>query len=302
MIIGLNVINTPKNRPCGGPTLSRTDLKALASNILAASNMADAAKVVRAAAAKLPKGRGTWRFYMDRLANALEAGFPAFSVFTKGNSKLPFYAFSALPGFTCPGAGECLRWCYSYTGWRYPAAWARQVQNTMFIRHHKEVVAEAFRKLPEGGVTVRLYVDGDFDSLETVEFWMDLLARRPDIKAYGYSKSWRVLWEYSQKHAVPSNYVLNLSSGGQEQGVSREQMRTLPFVRGDFIALPINYKGRDGFARYSDPEYHRAVRKAAAERGLGKVFSCPGKCGECCGGNHACGMASLKTPIVIGIH
>ena len=36
-----------------------------------------------------------------------------------GNSKLPFAAFSSLPGVTCPGAGDCLKWCYSFRSWRY---------------------------------------------------------------------------------------------------------------------------------------------------------------------------------------
>ena len=65
-----------------------------------------------------------------------QSGPTPFSVFAAaGNMKLPFYAFSSLPGFDCPGAGACLYgeneftpenfrkgWCYSFTGWRYPAA------------------------------------------------------------------------------------------------------------------------------------------------------------------------------------
>lgn len=54
-----------------------------------------------------------------------------FKVFKlKGNTKLPFATFSTLPIVTCPGAGECADWCYSFTAWRYPAAFARQLQNT----------------------------------------------------------------------------------------------------------------------------------------------------------------------------
>src|SRR5262249_38268511 len=48
--------------------------------------------------------------------------YPALPVFSKGNAKLPFWAFSALPIVTCPGAGECARWCYSLTSWRTPGA------------------------------------------------------------------------------------------------------------------------------------------------------------------------------------
>ena len=38
-----------------------------------------------------------------------QSGPTPFSVFAAaGNMKLPFYAFSSLPGFDCPGAGACL--------------------------------------------------------------------------------------------------------------------------------------------------------------------------------------------------
>lgn len=208
------------------PTMPRGELKALTARLVNAPTLTDAATILRDAAQSLPQTKGTWGYYMLRLAVALETGRPVFKVFAKGNSKLPFFAFSALPQFTCPGAGDCLNWCY----------------------------------------------------------WFALLDSRPDLKAYGYSKSWRLLWDYAQTHTVPDNYVLNLSSGEREQGVTRDQMRSLPFVRGDFIALPIEYSGeKEGFERYSDPEYHRAVRKAAADR-------------------HACGQLALHLPIVIGIH
>jgi hypothetical protein len=83
-------------------------------------------------------------------------------------------------------------------------------------------------------------------------------------------------------------------------------MRSLPFVRGDFVALSVGYRPKGGNvsrAVYSDPDYHRAVRAEAARLGLGKVFSCPGECGSCCAGKHACGSARLKgVTVVIGIH
>ena len=41
-----------------------------------------------------------------------------YNVFKVGNSKLPFLNFSTLPGSTCPGAGECLNYCYSFKSWR----------------------------------------------------------------------------------------------------------------------------------------------------------------------------------------
>jgi hypothetical protein len=106
---------------------------------------------------------------------------------------------------------------------------------------------------------------------------------------------------------VPENYKLNLSTGGKSI-ISEEKMVTLPFVRGRFISIPIEYRpankkqGKIGFERYDDPEYHRAVRAAATAAGL-KVFSCPGKCGSCAGGRHACGSSLFDDVVIaIGIH
>jgi hypothetical protein len=290
------------------PTMVRDDLLGITRKVMSAPSLLGAANVLSREARKLPSGgKGTWRWYFRRLARCLRTRRAGFTIFQEGNSKLPFYSFSALPGVTCPGAGECLDYCYSFTAWRYPGAWSRQVQNTLFLRHNRATIARAFHALPQG-VVVRLYVDGDFDSARTVRFWFDLLGRRPDVRAYGYSKSWELIWAYAQSSPVPANYLLNLSSGGREQGVSREQMRALPFVRGDFLSVGVDYrpqghKGNIGFDRYLDPQYHRAVRLAAEEKGLGKTFSCPGKCGECCGGSHACGSERMQgVTIVIGIH
>lgn len=259
----------------------------------------------------------SWRRDMGRLARTLFAlasgkGMiakwrPAFRVFNlNGNTKLPFAAFSTLPVVTCPGAGECVSWCYSFTGWRYPAAFARQLQNTLLLWFAPEVVRTAFDTLPSG-VTLRLYVDGDFDSLATVRFWMDALTSRPDIRAYGYSKSWDLLREYDTVTggAWPTNYALNLSNGARAQA-TLAQMERLTITRGQFVTVSIRglYRpaktGRIGFERYSDRRYHAAVRKAARDSGIvGPIFSCPGTCGTCTVKEHACGDNSRFSGIVI---
>jgi len=224
------------------------------------------------------------------------------SVFTYGNSKLPFAGFSTLPGHTCPGAGECLEWCYSFKAWRHVGAWARQLSNTLLLKFRPDIVRQMFDGL-EAEIILRLYVDGDFGSMADIDFWFSALKARPDIRAYGYSKSWDLLWSWGTKNVFPANYQLNLSSGGRPQQVSREAMHKLSIARGDFLTIPIEYHGVKGFARYDDPLYHRAVRDAATKMGLGKVFSCPGKCGECAAGEHACGSKRFSgVTIVNGTH
>lgn len=225
-----------------------------------------------------------------------------------GNRKLPFYTWSVVPLYTCPGKGACSKFCYSLRGWRFAPALLRQVMNTILFRFRREVIERAFQALPQG-TTVRLFVDGDFDSLESVQWWFDQIRRRPDLKVYGYSKSWDELYAYNG--VWPDNYQLNLSSGGRVRTITKEQMATLPITRGEFVAVKIDRKLiKVGEGRYALPEYHKAVRDAAKAAGFSKALSCPGNCGGCVkntdGSNlHACGGGRpglIGLPIAIGIH
>ncbi len=253
-----------------------------------------------------PCATGTWSFFAHRLADYIQGGYvgtPPFSIWNiDGNSKLPFASFSALPVVTCPGAAECIAYCYSFKAWRYPAAFMRQVQNTLLLRHNQHVVADATYALPQN-TTCRLYVDGDFDSLRTLTFWMLVLHERSDLTVYGYSKSWNLFTMFDRlwagKIGWPTNYLLNLSNGSKYENL-RKYMVKLPVVRGNFIALPIERKLA---GKYGQPEYKSAVRQAAKSAGLGRVFVCPGKCGECTKKGHLCGMESAKgVDVVIGVH
>lgn len=178
-------------------------------------------------------------------------------VFAQGNSKLPYWAFSTLPGVTCPGAGICLRqknektgkmkrgFCYSFRGWRYPATFFRQLNLTMLLRledpwHIREALDQIAKTKPP--VILRLYVDGDIDSMRTLRFWMTTLKKYPMIQAYGYSKSWDLFLKYDKEYGDwPSNYALNLSSGSRFDRIPSmiEAMKKLPITRGEFKAVQI---------------------------------------------------------------
>lgn len=305
------------------PTVTNRAALKFARLCMNCGSMADAADAARRMARRIPgsaRRRGTWKYFLVRFARAIDAGALPHEIFAmKGNVKLPFVAFSTLPIVTCPGAGSCAgierrggapdlkkAWCYSLRAWRYPAAFLRQCMNTLLLRFNRRAVIDAFRALPQG-VTFRLYVDGDFDSAETAIFWFNLLRQRPDIAAYGYSKSWEILRPLD--HMRPANYLLNLSSGGlADDEQQRAGMRGLTMTRGDFIALPIVGDFGRGFSRYQNPAYHAAVREAARAAGIERAFSCPGDCGDCTPLGHACGaqkpngLPILTGPVVIGIH
>ena len=160
----------------------------------------------------------------------INTGVGDWPIFMEGNSKLPYMAFSTLPGTTCPGAGACLYgaekpkdlggdriltptikdkdgevikeggWCYSFKAWRYPATFRRHVGNTLLLAtaEGRAYIASVFaawanNKGAEAGMNIiRLYVDGDIHDNTTLDFWLDLCAKHPHIQAYGYSKSWAI--------------------------------------------------------------------------------------------------------------
>jgi len=221
-----------------------------------------------------------------------------YKVFAKGNGKLPFWAYSASPLVTCPGKGDCAKWCYSLKAWRYPAPLLRQIMNTILIRFQSERIGAEFMKLKQNA-DVRLYVDGDFDSLDTMVFWFDLLKARPDLKVYGYSKSWELFLEYDKLgYTFPENYELNQSSGSKYENIGhiRAAIKKLPIYRGEFVAIDAGKNPAP-----------RMVGQLARKLGMKKVFACPGQCGDCIkkqGKNmHACGSELMKdVTIVIGTH
>ena len=255
----------------------------------------------------------TWQYHAKRLLDWLESGMegkPPFSVLKKGgNSKLPFYAFSSLAMADCPGMGACGKYCYSLKGWRYPAAFFRQVQNSLLMRFRPEVIESHWNALPQS-VTVRLFVDGDFPSVGVLRFFMDLCKARPDLSVYGYSKSWKEFVSLDASgYAWPENYLVNQSNGSRWHGTGiGNAFKALPIVRGEFDAVEVDKahirsKAYQDKANAGSNAYRKAVRvklKALHE----KVFACPGNCGNCLpAGRHACGSKEFSgIAIGIGIH
>ena len=208
-----------------------------------------------------------------------------FKVFIKdGNKKLPFLCFSTLPAVTCPGAAECLKWCYSYKAWRYPASFLRQVQNTLLMHNFSIIKNELIKivNLPKfqkmNKIDFRLYVDGDFKTANEIKNWMRLLKEIPKINAYGYSKSLHFFKRLKENNfKFPKNYVLNLSNGGKFDFLHNE-LNKYSFVRGNFEALNIKNKTA------------KEIKKTYPNK---KIFICPLLCGSCTKLGHACGNLTV---------
>jgi|DEB0MinimDraft_10_1074344.scaffolds.fasta_scaffold00017_2 hypothetical protein len=264
---------------------------------------------------------GDWALYLGRLFDLVESlerdsgplESAPFSIFREdGNSKLPFLAFSALAGRDfCPGSGPCLEWCYSFRAWRYPAAFCRQAQNSLLLcteRGRELILRELDRILARRkframeSVDFRLYVDGDFRDANEVHFWIEALRERPQLAAYGYSKSFHELLGYgvaleAQGLAWPSNYLVNLSDGHRHAPATMAAMERLPITRGRFVAVTMGRKVKS--SEHGDRE-HQAELRARYGR---QAFTCPGKCGECTPKGHACGSERFRgVDVIIAVH
>ena len=265
----------------------------------------------------------TWGYHARKLRLWLQDGAKdttPFSIIADGNSKLGILpCFSTLPVVTCPGAGDCLNWCYSFKSWRAPAAYMRQVQNTILLQSKpgRDKISAEFYKLPHG-IKFRLYVDGDFNSVEVLHFWMDTIKTRPDIVhvgdaaglvPFGYSKSWLEFLELDAAgYEWPTNYFLNISSGSLHGDDIKERMLALPIARGEFVGVKVDHKHIKSSA-YRGPdnpgnkEYRHAVLIALNEK-FGKSrkrFACPGNCGKCMpDGRVACADAAM-VGVMIGV-
>jgi len=307
-----------------GTIFGRKDAMALARFVMAAeSPEAVAAELRRVAAAigerfpdRDPTTTGTWEWVLLRMAAAIDNGTDAFQLFSmEGNTKVPYVCWSVLPVVTCPGMGACGKYCYSLTAWRNPSAYGRQLWCTIVLRFYRRRIIDAWRALPEN-LIVRLYVDGDIDSFGTLLFWMNLCGQRPDLRVYGYTKSWDLLLQWhAEGRPFPANYMVNVSSGSRfdDDAEMRQRMLDLPVARGEFIVLKIKGEGTlwpKGFERYKSKAYHAAVLSEAKRLGI-KGPSCGGDCGACGNGTPWClGIAPggnvkeslIGLPILIGAH
>jgi len=180
----------------------------------------------------------------------------------------------------------------------------RAAGGTKSMAGRAAVNAEQLAGLVPATTEFRLYVDGDFADVGQVAFWQGLLKANKWLNAYGYSKSFKELLDYSG--TLAPNYTLNISSGHAHDSltVSRVEAR-LAATRGHFIAVTTPTKWRQ--ADYGSRAYNAelvATHKANTGR---KAFPCPGKCGECRtvkGKNsHACGDKALTgVDIIIAMH
>ena len=58
----------------------------------------------------------------------------------------------------------------------------------------------------------RIHGNGEFHSMENLEFWLEICKNNPDVKFYTYTKSYEIFEQYlSSGEKLPKNFILNVS-------------------------------------------------------------------------------------------
>ena len=245
---------------------------------------------------------------IPKLIEFARTGIAQWTIWSEGNIKLKFIALSALPGITCPGAKDCLNWCYSWKAHRYIDAVLRQYQMTELLKtaNGRKQIANSLMKKAHKIGEIRLYVDGDFDSLNTMGFFFSLMRRTPAIRWYGYSKSLQLFLDYvDQGGTLPANYKLNLSQGHKYDQTVIDRVKQLSIYRGvfevvnmtDFVGIKTDKNGRN------TQEFRKAIAQKYYALTGKRGFACPNRCHDCTPKGHACGLDSFKgVDVVAPIH
>lgn len=110
------------------------------------------------------------------LPTKMTLGYPAVSYTDKGVDA---------PRGTCPGATEeCLAICYA----RRPVA----EQGIVYEMWRANSASDEVPPIPDECRLLRIHVAGDFTSYDYIRNWIVQLVARPDVKAWAYTRSWRV--------------------------------------------------------------------------------------------------------------
>jgi hypothetical protein len=136
---------------------------------------------------------------------------------------------------TCPGAGECLHFCYSKkASIQYPNARNSRLRNYHFTKDESFVstLSEYLNKRSEP--IVRVHTDGDFYSQEYLNKWIEIAKASPNKRFYGYTKSFKL--DFS---ALPSNMKVIQSYGSTYDDLIDSSKNTARVIN-DISELGIN--------------------------------------------------------------
>jgi len=133
---------------------------------------------------------------------------------TYGNHKLSkkIVIFTLPAGVTCPGKGECAKWCYSQKAQKlYPRCLEARTRNFEATKSPSFVERMSQRLMWEvrhGRTICRIHEDGDFYNYEYLLKWEQIAKKVPRMTFFVYTKSLHLL-----PASMPRNVILFQSYG-----------------------------------------------------------------------------------------
>lgn len=121
---------------------------------------------------------------------------------------------------TCPSAGICGQACYARNGtYMFPAVLKRHQENLAYTLDDlpgwtRHMAAELAHPRHRGG-WVRIHDSGDFYSRAYLAAWLRIIAFRPAVSFYAYTKEVSMFRELYEP-APPRNFRVVYSYGGRE--------------------------------------------------------------------------------------
>jgi len=148
--------------------------------------------------------------------------------------------FSLPCKITCPGAGECKKYCYSNKSERlYPRVLKCRYRNLeltkkgSFVRTMDRIIEE---KVDNGLSKFRLHVDGDFYNQKYLDNWTQILYSFPKLKVVSFTKSFHLNWD-----DIPDNMIYIQSSGSKWDHLINKRLNTARVIENPDLTAKSEY-------------------------------------------------------------
>ena len=134
------------------------------------------------------------------------------NLLARGNRKLhkTVFSWSITPVKSCPNHMECAKYCYARFPYRFykytKIAWDRNFEFAKTGEFVDHIITQLKRAM--NCKIVRIHVSGDFFNQKYVDNWTKITKMFPDIKFYGYTKTFH-LFDFTELTSLENVNIIN---------------------------------------------------------------------------------------------
>jgi hypothetical protein len=152
---------------------------------------------------------------------------------------------------TCPGAGQCIRYCYAMKAewWGRGRPTLRNRIDNLKETYKTTFVADVVRRIKEDEIRIfRPQESGDFYDQPYVDKWIEIADECPETTFYAYTKSLHL-----NLSRFPSNFTLIFSKGGKYDRKIRmarhnyarvDEINNNTIAKGEFVCPEVRSSGK----------------------------------------------------------